>query len=54
MDGPVMISDLQDYLYTSRDFYDTHYHLLTPQAYHNTEQWIKDIERQLQNHPPEK
>ena len=54
MDGPVMISDLQDYLYTSRDFYDTHYHLLTPQAYHNTEQWIKDIERQLQNHPPKK
>lgn len=53
MDGPVMISDLQDYLYTSRDFYDTHYHLLTPQAYRNTEQWIADIERQLQNHPPE-
>ena len=54
MDGPVMISDLQDYLYTSRDFYDTHYHLLTPQAYRNTEQWIKDIERQLQNPPLEK
>ena len=50
MDGPVMISDLQDYLYTSRDFYDTHYHLLTPQAYRNTEQWIADIERQLQKH----
>ena len=47
MDGPTMISDLQNYLFESRDFYDTHYHLLTPQAYRNTDQWLNDLEKQM-------
>lgn len=48
MDGPVLISHLSDYLYTSRDFYDTHYHLLTQHAYKNTEKWLRDLKTQMQ------
>ena len=43
MDGPAVISLLEDYFYGTRDFYDTHYHLLTPQAYGNTEKWLRDL-----------
>lgn len=43
MDGPAVISTLEDYFYGTRDFYDTHYHLLTPQAYGNTEKWLRDL-----------
>lgn len=48
MDGPVLISHLSDYLYASRDFYDTHYHLLTQHAYRNTEKWLRDLKAQMQ------
>jgi len=45
--GPAVISRLADYLYASADFYDTHYHLLTPAAYRNTEKWLRDLELQM-------
>ncbi len=45
--GPSVISRLEDYLYVSGDFYDTHYHLLTPEAYQNTEKWLHDLEAQM-------
>lgn len=45
--GAVVISRLEDYLYVSADFYDTHYHLLTPMAYQNTEKWLQDLEIQM-------
>lgn len=48
MDGPVLISHLSDYLFASRDFYDTHYHLLTQHAYRNTEKWLRDLKAQMQ------
>ena len=47
MDGPVVVSRLQDYTYVTRDFYDTHYHLLTPQAYDNTRKWLRDLGAQM-------
>lgn len=48
MDGPAVISSLEDYFYVTRDFYDTHYHLLTPQAYGNTEKWLRDLAAQME------
>lgn len=47
MNGPVLISHLQDYIYTARDFFDTHYHLLTQHAYQNTEKWLRDLKTQM-------
>ena len=47
MDGPALISSIGDYLYHDSDFYDTHYHLLTPQAYQNTERWLHDLEARM-------
>lgn len=47
MDGPALVSSLEDYFYGTRDFYDTHYHLLTPQAYGNTEKWLRDLKEQM-------
>ena len=38
---------MEDYFYVTRDFYDTHYHLLTPQAYGNTEKWLRDLAVQM-------
>lgn len=47
-DGPVVISDLHDYLYEQEDFYDTNYHLLTAQVRENTALWIRDLKAQFQ------
>ena len=47
MDGPVLISELSDYLYRSGDFYDTNYHLLSEAARENTARWIRDLKGQM-------
>lgn len=47
MDGPVLISGLEDYLYSNSDFYDTNYHLLTKGAARNTALWIRDLQVQM-------
>jgi len=48
MDGPVLISRLEDYLYHNGDFYDTNYHLLTQAAQANTRLWLRDLLVQLE------
>lgn len=47
MDGPVVISDINDYVFYHREFYDTVYHLLTQPAEECTKLWIKDLLAQL-------
>ena len=39
----VLVSDLEDYLFSQADMYDTHYHLLSEAARRNTENWIRDL-----------
>lgn len=48
MDGPVLISRLEDYLYHNEDFYDTNYHLLSQRAEQNTALWLRDLLAQLE------
>jgi hypothetical protein len=48
MEGPVLISRLEDFLYGRDDFYDTNYHLLSEQASRNTEIWIRDLIVQME------
>lgn len=48
MDGPVLISRLEDYLYRNPDFYDTNYHLLSEAAERNTEKWLRDLRSQME------
>lgn len=48
MDGPALVSRLEDYLYQSEDFYDTNYHLKTEPAKENTTRWLRDILAQLE------
>jgi hypothetical protein len=47
IEGVKVISRLEDYLYTSSDFYDTNFHLLSESARENTALWIRDIRAQL-------
>ena len=47
IEGVKVISRLEDYLYTSNDFYDTNFHLLSESARENTALWIRDIRAQL-------
>ncbi|MBR2048774.1 MAG: leucine-rich repeat protein [Oscillospiraceae bacterium] len=47
MDGPVLISRLEDYLYRNSDFYDTNYHLLSDPAERNTALWLRDLLAQM-------
>ena len=47
MDGPVLISRLEDFLYHHDDFYDTNYHLLSRQARQNTAVWLRDLQTQM-------
>lgn len=47
MDGPVLISKLEDFLYNNTDFYDTNYHLLSAQASANTKVWLRDLLEQM-------
>ena len=48
MDGPALISSLEDFLYHHDDFYDTNYHLLTDQARKNTAVWLRDLQVQME------
>lgn len=48
MDGPVLISRIEDFLYTNGDFYDTNYHLLTEPARKNTAVWLEDLLAQME------
>lgn len=47
MDGPILISTLDDYLYHRNDFYDTNYHLLSEPARKNTQLWLRDLQAQM-------
>ncbi len=49
MDSAVLISDLADYCYHNMDFYDTNYHLLSDPALRNTQLWLRDLKRQMQD-----
>ena len=48
MDGPVLISELEDFLYQRSDFYDTNYHLLSEPARQNTAIWLRDVQAQME------
>ena len=48
MDGPVLISSLEDFLYHRVDFYDTNYHLLSEPARNNTAIWLRDLRAQME------
>lgn len=48
MNGPVLISRLEDYLYHDPDFYDTNYHLLSGTAARNTALWLRDLLAQIE------
>ncbi len=47
MDGPVLISQLSDFLYVHEDFYDTNYHLLTEKTKENTALWLRDLKARM-------
>jgi hypothetical protein len=47
MEGAVLISSLEDFLFENADFYDTNYHLLTTQAKDNTAVWLRDLVAQM-------
>lgn len=48
MDGPIIISRLEDYLFRHDDFYDTNYHLLSRSATENTLRWLRDLQAQME------
>lgn len=48
LDGPVLISDMEDYLFQMDDFYDTNYHLLSEPARENTARWLRDLQAQME------
>lgn len=48
LEGAVLISRLEDYIYHTPDFYDTNYHLLTLPAQKNTALWARDLTAQLE------
>ena len=48
MEGPVLISQMEDFLFHNTDFYDTNYHLRSQQAKENTAIWLRDLAAQLQ------
>lgn len=47
MGTATVISDLEDFLYVTTDFYDTNYHLLSKQTKANTAIWLEDIREQM-------
>ena len=47
MEGAVLISRLEDYIFHTSDYYDTNYHLLTQTAQKNTALWARDLTEQL-------
>ena len=48
LEGPVLISQLEDFLYQRSDFYDTNYHLLSEPASKNTAIWLRDLQAQME------
>lgn len=48
MDGPVLISHLEEFVYHNNDFYDTNYHLRTEQTRQNTMIWLRDLLSQME------
>lgn len=48
LDGPVLISKLEDYVYHTEDYFDTNYHLLSEPAKRNTELWLRDLSTQME------
>lgn len=47
MQGPVLISELDDYLFQNSDYYDTNYHLRSEPARNNTRNWLRDLQAQM-------
>lgn len=48
MNGPVLISDMDDFFFHNNDFYDTNYHLRSQQTRENTLVWLRDLKSQLE------
>lgn len=48
MEGPVLISELEDFVFYNNDFYDTNYHLRSEQARANTLIWLRDLLAQME------
>lgn len=48
MEGAVLISSVEDYLYQNSDFFDTNYHLVTQAAKENTARWLRDLRTQME------
>ena len=48
MDGPVLISRMDEFLFHNQDFYDTNYHLRSQQVTENTAIWLRDLAVQLE------
>lgn len=48
MEGAVLISSAEDYLYHNSDFFDTNYHLVTQTAKENTALWLRDLRIQME------
>lgn len=48
MDGPTLISQIEDFFFRHDDFYDTNYHLRTQQAQENTAIWLRDLTTQME------
>lgn len=48
MEGIVLISPVEDYLYQNSDFFDTNYHLVTQAAKENTALWLRDLRIQME------
>ncbi len=48
MNGPTLISRLEDFLFSHNDFYDTNYHLRTETAAANTAIWLRDLQAQME------
>lgn len=47
MDGVALISDLEDYVYHTSNFFDTNYHLVSQAAKENTALWLRDLQSQM-------
>lgn len=47
MGSAVVISDLDDVLFTNTDFYDTNYHLRSPVVTEMTNIWLRDLKAQM-------
>ena len=48
LEGPTLISSIEDFLYVRTDFYDTNYHLLSEPAKKNTQIWLRDLQAQME------